>query len=109
MKIWHMTLTALALSATMAMAADQPSGEQGRQLFESTTLGTNGKSCASCHQNGKGLENINNYDDAKLQLIINRCIDASLDGPPLPLDSPEMASLVKYLKSLVTTAKQLNW
>lgn len=41
-------LCALALSADAAGSADR-----GRELFESTQLGTSGTSCSSCHPGGR--------------------------------------------------------
>ena len=104
MRTVHMVICILALSVGMVMAAYLPSLERGKELFNSTMLGTNGKSCASCHSHGKMLKNTGTFDDAKLELIINQCIHASLDGSPLPSGSPDMASLVMYLRSLVIAA-----
>ena len=50
MKIRVMVFTVLLLAASLAMADEQPSAARGKELFNSTTLGTNGKSCAGCHK-----------------------------------------------------------
>jgi cytochrome c len=96
-----MGMTAIALAALMtsALAAGQPSVERGKELFYSTALGTNYKSCATCHPEGSKLHDAASYDDKRLVKIINLCIGNMLKGKPLPPDSDDMASLVSYLKS----------
>lgn len=85
--------------AQLAVAEDA-SLEKGKALFENTRLGSNGKSCATCHPGGKKLEwAATTYDDAKLASIINRCIKASLKGEPLDPESTEIKSLVMYVKT----------
>lgn len=83
----------------MAYAAQGVSMERGKELFESTSLGKNGKSCATCHPGGRKLEWAGTYDEAKLAGIANRCIQQALKGDPLPADSDDLKSLVLYLKS----------
>ncbi|MDA8415316.1 MAG: hypothetical protein M0023_16195 [Desulfobacteraceae bacterium] len=93
-------IVALFVLATVATAAGGPSLEKGKELFTSTSLGTNGRSCAGCHANGKGLEEVANYDEKSLSKIINQCIVKALDGKPLTVDSVELSSLVMYVNSL---------
>ena len=104
MRIWIVSFYVLALAANLAMAADQPSIDRGKELFNSTSLGTNGNSCAGCHAEGAGLKAINAYSDAKLEGIINKCISKALDGTPLPSGSRDLASMVAYLKSIIMVA-----
>ncbi|QEM70195.1 cytochrome C [Geobacter sp. FeAm09] len=85
------------------MAAVSPSPERGKELFNSVALGTNGKSCASCHPGGKGLEKSAASDPEKLAKVVNRCIVKALKGKALPSKSPDLASLVSYLKTIVPT------
>ena len=73
--------------------------DQGKTLFESVKLGTNGKSCATCHPGGRKLEWATTYPEDKLVNIINTCITKSLKGKPLAVDSAEMKSLVRYIKT----------
>ena len=47
----------------------------GEALFQSTKIGTNGKSCNSCHDKGYGLENVKDYDSETLRGLINICIE----------------------------------
>ena len=95
-------LTALffMLTATAAAAQDAPSVERGSKLFNSTALGTNGKSCATCHPGGKGLEDVADYDGKKMATYVNNCIEKALKGKPLANDSADMGSLVMYLNTL---------
>jgi cytochrome c len=100
MKMLMATLTMWAFSASLAMAAGQPSNERGKELFNSTALGTNGKSCATCHAGGKGLVEAATYDPKKLEQIANQCIVKALKGNALASGSPDLTSLVAYLKTL---------
>lgn len=84
-------------SAAISLAADAPSVEQGKELFESSKLGTNGKSCSTCHQGGRKLEWAATYDDEKLANIVNSCIQKTLKGKPLPPDSDSMKSMLSYI------------
>ena len=106
MRKWILTLSVIALSASQVVATDKPSADRGKELFNSTALGTNGKSCASCHLEGKGLQEAALYDTAKLEKITNKCISVALKGHTLPTGSSDLASLVMYLKSLPSAAAQ---
>ncbi|GFO55587.1 hypothetical protein GMSM_25940 [Geomonas sp. Red276] len=92
-------LTAFLALVTAVAAAEDISVRRGEELFNSTQLGTNGKSCATCHPKGKNLAKAATYGDERLVSIINGCIENPLSGTPLPKHSPEMASLVLYLKT----------
>jgi len=94
------TLVMLAASASLAMAAGQPSAQRGKELFNSKALGTNGKSCATCHPGGKGLEKAAASGQGMLEKIANQCIVKALKGKALAPGSPDLASLVAYLKTL---------
>lgn len=93
------TLIVIAGLVSSVAAAEPPSVEHGRQLFDSTALGTNGRSCSTCHAGGKGLEDVSGFDDAKLEMIINQCIQKPLKGQALATDSNELRSLVMYLRT----------
>lgn len=88
-----------------AWAAEQPSINRGQQLFTSKKLGTSGKSCNSCHEDGKGLTISLNAGDQQLSETINTCISRPLKGKPLDPESADMKSMVMYLKSLAGTGK----
>ncbi len=94
---------ALILGIFMAVslqAAEKPSVAMGEKLFNDPTLAgsDNARSCSSCHPGGSGLEDAGNNPD--LAAIINRCISGPLHGNTIAEDSPEMQSLILYIKSL---------
>lgn len=103
MKSTVLITCALSLAATMAMAADKPSVEQGKMLFSDIALGTNGKSCASCHPNGKNLKHLSDYDAKKLEAVANKCITMALKGKALDSGSPDLESLAMYMKALAVS------
>ncbi len=72
--------------------------EKGKKLFHDPSLGTTGKSCNSCHPEGKGLEKAGSRPD--LRDIINGCLTIPLKGKAIDPTSEEMESLVLYIKSL---------
>ncbi len=93
-------LAAVLISlAVTAQAADGPTLERGKELFESTKLGTSGKSCASCHPGGRKLEWAATYDEGKLTGIVNKCIEKALKGKPLDPAGNDMQSLIMYMKT----------
>jgi cytochrome c553 len=103
MKKLVITFGMLMALASLAAAADKPSLERGKELFSSTRLGTNGKSCASCHPGGNRLAQAAGYAEGKLAGIINACITQPLKGTALDPASNEMKSLIMYIR---TFAKQ---
>lgn len=88
------------LFSTVASAAEEPSIKKGHELFNSTAIASNGKSCASCHPGGKGMEEAATYDDKELAKISNQCLVKALQGKALADGSLELNSLVMYLKTL---------
>ncbi len=72
--------------------------EKGKKIFNDPSLGTTGKSCNSCHPDGRGLEQSGTRRN--LTDIINGCITTPLKGKALDPNSVEMESLVLYIKSL---------
>jgi cytochrome c len=94
------SICVLAMLWTTAAIAAGASLERGKNIFESRSLGTNGRSCATCHRDGKDLDFVSSYDDGKLAGIVNNCIKKPLAGTPLQTDSEEMKSLLLYLRSI---------
>jgi cytochrome c len=92
-------LLALFLGGT-ALAGEPPSPELGERLFQDASLGSAAKACATCHPQGKGLEEIGAYTDGQLKEMINFCIRDALKGEPLDPQSPELESIFLYLRSL---------
>ena len=86
----------------VAYADNPPSVAVGKKLFNDPSLGTNGKSCASCHNTDENIKKdaVRHPDDASLKNVINGCIEGNLKGSPLPEDSARMDSLVMYIRSV---------
>ena len=82
----------------------------GLMLFNDYNLGegTSGKSCNSCHPDGRGLEtsgkketfNIFGKKQNGLKEAVNFCIVNALKGTAIDPDSGDMKSIVSYIKSL---------
>jgi mono/diheme cytochrome c family protein len=100
MKRWMAAGALLALTAAAATATEGPTVAMGQTLFESTALGSNGKSCASCHPAGKGLAEIAAFDDPMLKEMINFCIRDALKGKMFAPESQELDSMLLYLRTL---------
>jgi len=98
-KILSVVITLAALAAP-AWADEPASVERGKELFNSNSLGSNKKSCATCHPKGSKLQRAASYDDKRLEKIVNLCIVTMLKGNPLPSDSTDMASIIAFLKTL---------
>ena len=97
-KIAFLFILAAAFAAGIVSAAqNEASVEKGKALFNDTKLGTNGKSCNTCHPDGKGLNKAGAKSD--LARIVNKCISIPLKGKPLDPESLEMQSLILYVKS----------
>jgi cytochrome c peroxidase len=101
-------LVVLIVLATVAgvstvFAAEGASIEKGKALFNDPKLGTTGKSCNSCHPDGKNIQKAAALSD--LEDIVNGCITHSIHGKALDPQSIEMQSLILYIKSLQPTAK----
>ncbi|SHJ09736.1 Di-haem cytochrome c peroxidase [Malonomonas rubra DSM 5091] len=73
--------------------------DEGKRLFHDTTLGSSGKSCASCHKNGSGLDRAGEYSPEMLQEFMNFCIRDALKGKLLPPTDPRLAALEKYVRT----------
>jgi cytochrome c peroxidase len=87
------------LGASVLFAAQyETSIAKGKALFNDAKLGTSGKACATCHPEGSGLEKAGTRSN--LAEVINTCISKPLQGKPLDVTSPDMQSLVLYIKFL---------
>jgi cytochrome c len=87
------------------VASEQPSVAMGKKLFNSSKLGTSGKSCATCHDDVRKLKGAAAEDADELAENINQCIAGPLRGKKLAPDSTEMKAMLLYLKSLADTDK----
>jgi thiosulfate dehydrogenase len=78
--------------------------DQGRELWVSDKLGTNGVACAQCHPNAANTHP-ETYPKFQKQLgrvialreMINWCLRNPLEGEPLALDSSEMVAMEAYV------------
>lgn len=82
-----------------AAAIEAPSVGLGKTLFESAELGSKGKSCSSCHPEGKGLDKVGDFNDTELKDIINACFRDALGAAMISTDSQEMDALLAYVRS----------
>ena len=110
------TLAAMMLAATGAFADEfTPADEQrwlqefmsvqqeGRRLWTSPELGSNGVACAQCHPNAANTHP-ETYPKFQKQLgkvvalweMVNWCIRNPLQGKPLAADDPKMTALLSY-------------
>jgi cytochrome c len=99
----------------------QMSVDRGHALFMDTKLGTNGKSCNSCHAEGGAVEATlgdqklrafnklntmyprywNNGRVMTLDQVVNFCLTHPLAGKELAADSQKLTDLVAYCASVV--------
>lgn len=78
--------------------------QQGRQLWTSADLGTNGVACAQCHPNAPNTHP-ETYPKFQKQIgkviplwqMINWCLRNPLEGQPLAADDPKMTALQAYI------------
>jgi len=77
---------------------------EGRALWTSGDLGTNGVACAQCHPNGANThpETYPKFQKqigrvAQLWEMINWCIRNPLEGDDLAADDPDMIALQAYI------------
>ena len=78
--------------------------KEGRELWTSPALGTNGVACAQCHPNAANTHP-ETYPKFQQQLgrvialreMINWCLQQPLEGKPLALDDPKMVALEAYV------------
>ena len=100
----------LGLTFSVAFATKHLPEERGKTLFNDPKFadGTVGKSCNSCHPDGKGLEksadkkefNIMGKKQKSLEEAINFCIVNANKGKTLDPKSEQMKDMVAYIKSL---------
>ncbi len=77
---------------------------EGRALWTSPKLGTNGVACAQCHPNAANTHP-ETYPKFQKQLgkvvpiweMINWCLKNPLEGQPLAADDPKMIALQAYV------------
>lgn len=93
-----------ALLLTLALALSAPGDktvERGKELFSNLDLGVNGKTCVQCHAGGKSFDpdEVRDATSKDLGIFVNHCLTLRMKTPKLPLDSPDLQSLVLYVKT----------
>ena len=113
LKIATLSLMAIGLvfflASTPAAVTKDDTGK-GKLLFNDVNFGagTSGKSCNSCHPDGKGLEKsgdkkeftIMGQNQNSLEEAVNVCIEMALKGKAINTKSEDMVNIVAYIKSL---------
>jgi mono/diheme cytochrome c family protein len=108
LKIVLMSCIAVCLIVSFAFAAGDTA--KGKALFNDPKFagGTAGKSCSSCHPDGKGLEkaaekkefNLGGKKQKSLAEAVNMCIVNAINGKAIDPKSDQMKDLVAYIMSL---------
>ncbi len=106
------------LLASAVFAMHHTPEDRGKTLFNDPKLGggTSGKSCNTCHPDGKGLEGVGSKTMWKnpggefksLEEAVNVCITMALKGTALDVKSEQMKDLVAYLNSLKPKAGKMH-
>jgi len=109
MKITAAVALVMLVSSSLVIAKHHTPEERGKALFNDPKLGggTEGKSCSTCHTDGKGLEGVADKKEWKspsgavktLEDMVNTCITMALKGKPLDVKSEQMKDIVSYLKT----------
>ncbi len=100
---------------SMVLAVKDDAVERGKTLFNDPEFagGLSGKSCATCHPDGEGMDKAaarKEWKDSEgnvktLEDMINQCIIGALEGEALDKNSEEMKDIVAYIKSFKKEAK----
>jgi mono/diheme cytochrome c family protein len=111
MKIFKVVLlfmVASGLILSFAYAAGDVA--KGKALFNDPKFAgaTSGKSCNSCHPDGKGVEKAGDKKEFKimgktqksLEEAVNFCIGNAIKGKAIDPKSDQMKDIVSYIKSL---------
>ena len=90
----------LAVLWTWSFAFAAGDAAMGKFLFDNPTFagGTAGRSCSSCHPDGKNAAKA--ADKKDIRKTINSCIVNALHGKAIDPRSSEMDDMVAYLKSV---------
>jgi cytochrome c5 len=100
---------AVLMASTVTAMSHTPE-DRGKVMFNDQKLGggTAGRSCNTCHPDGKGLMGVGGKTMWKtpggefktLEEAVNICITMALKGKALDVKSDQMKDIVSYLKSL---------
>jgi len=103
-------LSVIAIGLIFSFAFAAGNVEKGKALFNDPKFagGTAGKSCSSCHPDGKGVEKaaekkefgIMGKKQMSLEEAVNFCIMNANKGKAIDPKSEQMKDIVAYIKSL---------
>lgn len=109
-RIIALSMVVAGLTFSTAIAKQHLPEERGKSIFNDAKLGggTSGKSCNSCHPDGKGVEKsgekkefgIMGKQQKSLEEAVNFCIENALKGKAIDSKSGQMKDIVAYIKSL---------
>jgi cytochrome c len=99
-------LVGAALSSPAAAGLKEEAAARGAKLFADSSLGTNGKSCASCHADTTAWAGKPRFPKFALGAVrtldqaIQTCITNALQGRALPPDDEKLTALAVYTDGL---------
>jgi cytochrome c len=102
-----MMICLLIVGLVSAVAFAGATEDKGKTLFNDAKFAGGSKACASCHKDGKGLENAADKKEFKLagktqkslEEAINVCIVNMNKGKAIDVKSEDMKAMVAYVKS----------
>ena len=83
--------------------------DQAREMWSDASLGTNGESCSSCHENPEDLAGVKavypKWDEAKgevqtIEMQVNECVTERMAGEALKYAGADMTNMVALLASV---------
>jgi cytochrome c peroxidase len=102
-------IAVMMLVSSAVVAMQHRPEDRGKVLFNDPKLsgGSAGRSCNTCHPDGKGLEGVGEKKNWKtpggefktLEEAVNICITMALKGKALEIKSEQMKDIVSYLKT----------
>ena len=83
--------------------------DQAREKWADASLGTNGESCSSCHENPEDLAGVKavypKWDESKgevqtIEMQVNECVTERMEGEALKYTGADMTNMVALLASV---------
>lgn len=106
MKVSGMLMIIAVVVLLAIGAAYSDDVKKGKALFNDISLGTNGKSCNTCHSGGGNIDgskktfNVLGEEISSIGGAVNFCIENAMDGKPLDMNSQDMKDIVSYISTL---------
>lgn len=98
------TATAPGAVPTSKTPTQVKEAKKGKKLFNDVSLGTNGKSCGSCHIEGQKPLDGRKVDN-RLIAFVQYCYEHAIDGQSV-MDGVKLDQIVYYFKHLYTQKKE---